>query len=296
MLSPLLLPLASALLYVVGALLVRRAAQLGAGLWRTAFIANIPVGLLFLPLWFLGPAPEAAANLSPWQPIAVALLFIGGQFFTFLALDRGDVSVATPVLGLKVIFVACFSVLVLREIPDARLWLAAALSAAAILLLQGPRPTALQPSTIGFTIISATIAAACYALFDVCVQRWSPLWGIGRLLPYMALAFLAMNCLFLLRARQPLRLLPRPAWPWLCAGGLFFGLQSIVLVTALGTFGRATEMNVVYSSRGLWSVLAVWSVGHWFQNTEHAQGAKILIPRLIGAALMLAAVALALVR
>ena len=39
----------------------------------------------------------------------VALLFLSGQIWTFVALSRGDVSVATPVLGLKIIMVAALS-------------------------------------------------------------------------------------------------------------------------------------------------------------------------------------------
>jgi len=42
----------------------------------------------------------------------------------------------------------------------------------------------------------------------------------------------------------------------------------------------------------LWSVLAVWWVGHWFRNEEQALGAAVLRSRLAGAGLMLAAIAL----
>ena len=41
-----------------------------------------------------------------WQPVLVALTFIAGQAFTFVALQRGDVSVATPMLGIKILLVA----------------------------------------------------------------------------------------------------------------------------------------------------------------------------------------------
>ena len=46
-----------------------------------------------------------------------------------LAIERGDVSIVTPVLGIKVVLVAAFVTLVLREKVSSALWLAAALSA-----------------------------------------------------------------------------------------------------------------------------------------------------------------------
>gem|GEM_PF-4668141 len=44
-----------------------------------------------------------------WQPAVTALLFFVAQVLVFLAITRGDVSVAAPVLGAKVIFVTCFA-------------------------------------------------------------------------------------------------------------------------------------------------------------------------------------------
>jgi hypothetical protein len=52
---------------------------------------------------------------------------------------------------------------------------------------------------------------------------------------------------------------------------------------------------VVYSARGLWSVLAVWWVGHWFGNTERDRGGSVLRTRLFGAALLLVAIVLVVV-
>jgi hypothetical protein len=58
------------------------------------------------------------------------------------------------------------------------------------------------------------------------------------------------------------------------------------------SFGSATTTNVIYNSRGIWSVLLVWSVGHWFANHEKAQGGRIMGRRLAGSALLLAAIGL----
>ena len=40
----------------------------------------------------------------------------------------------------------------------------------------------------------------------------------------------------------------------------------------------------------MWSVVIVWLVGHWFGNREQRLPRQVLICRLVGAALMTAAV------
>ena len=44
---PFALPLLAAMVYVVGALLAKRSAESGVGVWRTAFISNVISALLF---------------------------------------------------------------------------------------------------------------------------------------------------------------------------------------------------------------------------------------------------------
>jgi hypothetical protein len=92
--------------------------------------------------------------------------------------------------------------------------------------------------------------------------------------------------------QAPVSAIPRPAWPWLLGGCSFIGFQSLAFVVAVAKFGNATSANVIYSSRGLWSVVAVWAIGHWFANREQHLGAGVLRWRLAGAVLMMAAIAL----
>ena len=89
----LLFPLASSLLYVAAALSLRRAAEARAGVWRSTFVMNVVAAVCFLPLLF---GPRGPGPTPWWQVVVVAALFVGGQALTMLALNRGDVSVATP--------------------------------------------------------------------------------------------------------------------------------------------------------------------------------------------------------
>ena len=285
----LLFPLLSSLLYVAGVLCIKRAA--GVGVWRTTFVSNVAAAFVFLGLLPLGGHPWDVTAL--WQPLAVAALFVAGQMFTFLALDRGDVSIATPALGAKTIYVAWFSTVVLGVKLPWQFWAAALLTFAAITLLNFGGKSGGQR---GGTVLLALLAAAAYALFDVLVQKWSPAWGAGRFLPIMFGFTALISTAFVPLFREPLRAIPRDAWPWLGAGAVFIALQAFFLVSAIAIFGDATAINVIYSSRGLWSVAAVWLVGHWFENTEQQLGSRVLRQRLAGAALMTAAIIVTLTR
>ena len=133
-----------------------------------------------------------------------------------------------------------------------------------------------------------------FAIFDVLVQKWSPAWGLGRFLPVMLAFTAAFSLVFVPFFHAPLRAIPRPAWPWLLGGCAGIGLQSVIFVSCIAHFGAAARANVIYSSRGLWSVVAVWGIGHWFANKEQHLGPAVLRWRLAGAVLMMAAIALVL--
>ncbi len=296
---PYVLPLCAALTYVIAALFIKRAAELGAGVWRTAFVCNVIAALCFQPLALLGGQAQPLTRW--WQPALVALLFVAGQIFTFVSLSRGDVSVATPVLGLKIILVAAFTTALLAQPLSLRLWLAAALATTGVALLnrsgaahQGKAGQGKAGHKVGHTVATAALAAASFALFDVLVQKWSPAWGLGRLLPASIGLVGLYSCALVPLFEAPLRTLPRPAWRPLLAGGSLMSLQSVLIVSTIAQFGDATSANVIYSSRGLWSIAAVRLVGHWFHNRENQQGALVLRWRFAGAALMFVAILLVL--
>ncbi len=287
-------PLLASILYVIAALFFRQAATRGVGPWRTAIICNTFTAIAFFALWPLGA--EFPGWTALWQPLIVAVLFVGGQVCTFLALDKGDVSIATPVMGIKLILVAFFTTRLLSESVRPALWAAAVLSCVGIALLhRTPRTQVAERSRVTRTIVLAVLAGAAYALFDVMVMKYAPAWGAGRFLPVtMALAAgLSLGFLPLCQS-SPIRL-SRSQWRSLLSGSLFMAAQAMVLVTTLAVYQDGTAVNVIYNLRGLWSVVAVWLVGHWFGNVEKQLGAKTMRARLLGASALSAAVVLVFV-
>ena len=283
------LPSIAALLYAVGALVLKRSSQLGVGLWRTTFVANLIVAALFSLLWLLGGKPVQWHDL--WQPGIIALCLFFGQTLQFLALERGDVSVAVPVFGVKVVLVALLTPLLTGDGVGVKLWIAALLSVVGISLLNR-KDAGKGPQNLGITLLAGGAGAVCFALFDVLVQRWGPAWGVGRLLPCIFWINALLSFLLIFRFSAPLRAISREAWPWLTMGSALLGTQSILFVSTLALYGKATSANVVYSSRGLLSVVLVWLIGHWFANSEQHLSAKVLRWRMAGALLMMSAIVL----
>jgi drug/metabolite transporter (DMT)-like permease len=211
------------------------------------------------------------------------------RVFTFLALSRGDVSVATPVLGTKVIFVALFAVLLGVEPLTAGICLGALLTTVATALLGGGgRPNHREHSLL-LSLAFGFTAAASFAITDVLAQKWAPSWGFGHFAPVMFGTVAVLSLALIPYFHGRLRDLP---WRWVVPGGILLALQACGIAYSIMVFGSATVTNILYNSRGMWSVLLVWSIGHWFANLERTHGNSVMLRRLAGSALLLAAIVL----
>lgn len=288
----LLLPLACALLYVFGALAVKRASSLGVGVWRTGFLSNWSIALLFVPVWIF-QGGQLHAWTDYWQPATTALLFLGGQVLMFGALGTGDVSVTTPVMGTKVIMVALFSSLLHVGSVPLQWWIGAVLSTSAIVLLHLGEGS--KHRRVGRTVSLAFCSAASFGLGDVFLQKWVPAWGPGSFFPPMFMLAALFSCAFVPMFSAPLTALDRRAWRWAAPAALVLALNNAGVVLSIGLVGSATAINIVYSLRGLFSVLLVWTIGHWFSSEERHLTGAVLRNRALGAGLMVAAIVLVLV-
>lgn len=282
-----LVPLGSALGYAVAALMLKRGTD-GAGPWRVAFVTNWVAAILFSIFW-LWPSAHPISGANVVHAAISGSAFFVGQIFTFLALSRGDVSVATPVLGSKVIFVALFTVLFGTGVVSGATWPAVLLTAAATALL-GSGGTAHRDALFR-SLLYGFCAASCFALTDVTQQRWGREWGFSHYVPamFVTLALLSLTLLPLFIRDQ--REVTAASWRWVIGGGFVLTLQASGVAWSIFTLG-ATTANVLYNSRGMWSVLLVWTIGHWFGNEERTQGRAVMLRRLAGSLLLLAAIAL----
>ncbi|MES1194405.1 MAG: DMT family transporter, partial [Opitutus sp.] len=199
----LLIPLACAFIYVVAALMLKRASGLGVGVWRIGFLANWVMFLFFLPWWLSQSGASGHGWTDYWQPAVSGLLFLGGQMFIFLALQEGDVSVTTPVMGTKVILVALLSHLLRAGEVPWQWWTGAVLSTSAVAMLHLGEPLG-QRSRMGRTVLLAGMSALSFSLGDVLLQKWVVGWGSARYLPPMFLFTALYTFAFVPFFRAPL--------------------------------------------------------------------------------------------
>ncbi|MHA3770655.1 EamA family transporter [Verrucomicrobiota bacterium sgz303538] len=287
----LLVPLTSGAVYAVAALFLKRSTEGGAGPWRTAFITNWVQAIVFAPFWLLGGEPFAWDHFLHAAIAAVA--FFIGQIFTFLALSRGDVSVTTPVLGTKVIFVALLTVLLVGEPIRPSWWSAAVLTASATALLGGAKRGAPRNQAAAASLLYAFPAALAFATTDVLQQKWARAWGFGHFAPVMFFVVALLSCALVPFFHGPLRELSPSTWRALLPGSVLLSMQASGVAYSIIAFGGATVVNILYNTRAIWSVMLVWTIGHWFSNTERMQGSGVMGQRLCGAMVLLAAIVLA---
>jgi len=288
----LLLPLASAVIYAVAALCLKIALGRGVTTWAVLFYSNLMLGILFAPLllagssaWNLGGAPLALLS---------GFLFFLGQVGTFRSLQSGDVSIATPALAAKVVFVALLSLFIPGSRPDPDLWLAVILTMAGMVLLhRGPSRPASRPLP---TLAWALMAALSFAAADIVVQIGAPAAGFTLFMPVMFATVTALS-LPLLRPhilRPPRREVRAGALKWLAVGVVLIGVQATGMASAIGLFGDATAANVVYGSRGLWSLLLLALFAKMLGISDAIFDRGTLAVRVVGCALILVAVTLVL--
>jgi drug/metabolite transporter (DMT)-like permease len=220
-----------------------------------------------------------------WQPAVIGALFLAGQLFTFMAVARGDVSVATPVLGVKVLIVPALAPFFVDDELSAKVWIAAAVAVVGIGFVQA-RDQSIERSRIVASVGYALLAACSMTLFDLLIQRWAGAWGAGYFLP-IAFGFAAVFSLAFVRlADRPAELRRRGVVRPLAIGCLFMAVQAIGMTVTLGLYGDATRVNIVYSLRGLWGVLLTWMLARHFAQTTSLPGHRTMTIRLIGAVLI----------
>jgi drug/metabolite transporter (DMT)-like permease len=292
--SPLatILPLLSAFGYTFAALMLKRATEGGVGPWRVTFLTNWAAAAVFAPWWFTGGEPFSWTNLI--HAVVTAGLFFAGQILTFLALTRGDVSITTPVLGTKVMFVAFLAVLLGSEPLSGTLVFAALITTVATGLLGMDRRV--EATNLWPSLLYGLTAAMFFATTDILMQRWVKEWGFGHFVPVMFLVIAVLSFSLVPFFKGSLAAMPPASFRWAVAGGATLGLQATGMAYAISVFHEVTTTNILYNTRGIWSVIIVWVVGHWFGNTEREHGARVMLRRLAGAALLLGAVFLSLHR
>jgi len=292
-----LLPLVAAFGYAISDILLKFGIAHGAGPLRTAFLTNLLMAVLMQGFLILGVTP------IPWHtlfwPCLAGLCYFVGQLATFRAIQTGQISVATSVLGTKVLMVTLLTATVLRQPIPSSWWYAALMATIGIACLSFSKSslttlpntkTASQLPAVAWGLLSAFFFSATDLLIQESRGIMPPQMFLSILFLFQGLLSLSMLAFF----RAPLHSIPRHAWPWLVSGIFLISIQGMLLAAALAWFTTAAEANLLYNTRGLWSVLLALLLARQFGLAERSLSFPGILQRFAGATLLLAAIWLVL--
>lgn len=280
------IPLLNAVVYTVAALCLKRATTHGIGPWRTTFISNLALFLAAAPLLFFGEPIQSLDALL--LPTAAGAAFFVGQLLTCLAIHRGDVSLLTPLLGTKTVFVALIVSVGFGESLSPMVWLGAVLSAVAILLMRGG--SSADRSKVMLTMALGIGSAIGFAGADSLLAAFGGTLGFHKMVAGTFTSVMVFSLFLIPLFRSNMSSITSQTWKWMGLGAVLMAVQAGLMAFVLSTYGKATVVNVMYSSRGIWSVVLVFWVGHWFSNEEQSLARGVLVRRLLGSLLLVAAI------
>ena len=283
------LTLAAAVIYTLATLCMKRSSSAGVGPWRTTVVWNAILAVMALPFWFTGSQDYSWETL--FGPLLVSSLFFLGQLFNALAIYKGDVSVVTPIMGTKVVFVSILAIYFLSDETNPLIWIGVILSAAAIFLFRGS--THAEKKRLLPSILLGLLSAFSFGCFDIFMQQSGHSLGFEDVVARTFTFSFLWSLLLIPRFHSSIQQVTKRTWSWLILGGILHSAQAIMLAYVLSNYGQATRVNIIYGSRAFWSIALVWIIGHWFNNFERKQGRKVFIRRLIASGMLGAAILLA---
>lgn len=287
----LLFPLFSSIVFVLGMMLAKQAITRGASPWTATFLGNMWIAIAW---GLIAIFRQQIVPMEAWPVAAlIGLLYVLGQLFTYLAFQHGDVSVAAPIMGVKVLMVATLRSVLAGEAVPMQIWMAAALASTGIALVQGSGGHAKTSATRN-TVILAALAALCLSFFDVAMQSWATEWDSPSFLSVVFVSTAILSLGFLPWCDRPAKLVKLKAFRWMIAGTVLMCLQAMSMCFVLSTWGDAIRVNIVYALRGLWGVVLAWMLSRWIGGNEGQVPRKVMLLRLCGAALLTAAVFVAI--
>ena len=213
-------------------------------------------------------------------------IFLLAQALLFRALRAGDASMVSPLMGIKSILVAFFIVILgfSHQPLSTDTWIAAGLTAVAVGLIGWPAKNSGRASAKG--ILLALASAAAFSLLDSMVPHFSHQTDPVRMLfcIFGSLGFLTL--ILLPWKEEPIFSRGNPGDNWAWRSGLLIAVQAVLMSTAIACYRVPTEVNVVYSSRGLWTLLFVAWLGKRLGLTEGSLTPWVKARRLAGCILL----------
>lgn len=283
-------------LFAAGAIFLKQALVRGCGLWQTNFFSNLAIGAVCVPLWFFVKSDILKGS---WEwAVYAGLAFFIGQIFVFSAFLRTAISITTPLIGTKVLWVVLLSVDLFGQVMPARWWWAAGLVPLAIFLITGIQP--LQEGNLRDVCLGAcfaVVAAISFASSDVLlVHAAREIGGLGAVaIAYSEVGLLTFAIYPAIFGKKIWIVSRHQGLKWLILGLGFLTIEAVMLRLAIGGSQNATVINILYSARCLWGVLLTWWLARFLDLPESNTKTSIMLFRILGAMLLTIAILIVLV-
>lgn len=281
------LPFLAAALYCASIMLVKCASASGRLSGVSALVINnFIAGAAFAPLIFVSPLPGDLVLL--WQPLLVGLLCSAGNVATFICAERGEISLMTPIMGMKMIFVIVFAGAFL-DAPLPSSIVAAGVICCVAVFIMGFERGSLKSRKIAFTVSLAVAACLCYAACDVLIQKFAPNFSKGAMVGFMTVVMPFSVLPFAPRFLREAAASGRRELSLGVAAGALMVLEMFLMILAISGPVGASLCNILYNTRGIMSIVFVYLLGRKFAPLKELSGASAA-QRAAGAAMILAAV------
>lgn len=279
------LPITAAFLYAAASIMLKQALNLGVGPLRSLFICNILLMPLAIPLYMWDHTLSSTASI--WSPIICTAFLFLGSIFVLIALKCGDVSIQTPLTNTKILIVVALAYYFGKESVQWNWIVGGCLASLALFIMskQDVQSSSTQ-KTLLQTILWTLLSALFFALCDVYIEAKASNFGPSVFLT----SILVLNGLFSFGLipffKAPLKAITPRAWIWLIGGGILMAFEAALLYFAIAFGGRASVVNILYSTRGIFGLILVSLVSLWLPDFESYKSPKIRRARYIGGALL----------
>ena len=281
-------PLAAAIFYSLSVVLVKSVSGRG-GISAVSMLAatNLMMVAVFLPMSLACGMPDFS---QLWRPLLVGVFFALGNYTTFLCAHCGEVSLMTPVMGVKIPMVFAVAGIVAGVEPSPSVLIAGFVCCAAVFLM-GFDKSALVSGRILRTIALALCSCFFYAVCDVLAQHLVGGFKPVAFLGYASLVLALSSSPFVPKMVGEFSAGGRGVWVAVAAAALM-AVESALMFYALSGGFDAALCNIIYNTRGVFSIVLVCALSGVFPELEHLSKASAW-RRFAGAAMILAAVSCA---
>lgn len=284
-----LFPLIAAALYSVSVILVKEYSSFGkmSGVGALIF-NNAAMCAVFAPALFFG---EAADLQKVWEPVLIGIFWGLANIATFICAQKGEVSLMTPVMGVKVLIVFAFAHLLIGSVLTAPMYIAGFACCFAVFLM-GFDKSSLKSKKFAITLFLALAACTSYAMADVLIQTFSADFSPWHMLAISSVSVLVSSFPFLPKFAREVKNADKKSLLLCVLAALIMAAESLFMFYAIREGVGAALCNILYNMRGVISVVLVFILGKRLKGVAELN-TTAAAKRLVGSLIIIAAVAFA---